>query len=61
MCAWASVSQFLPHDSAALEFQVLMSMQMDAYLKKEHPFCLGGGTGRGVWGVGGGSGGSSPK
>jgi len=26
-----------------------------------YPFCLGGGTGRGVWGVGGGSGGSSPK
>ena len=26
-----------------------------------YPFCLGGGTGRGGWGVGGGSGGSSPK
>jgi hypothetical protein len=25
------------------------------------PFCLGGGTGRGVWWVGGGSGGSSPR
>jgi hypothetical protein len=35
-CARASVSQFLPHNSATLEFQVLMSMQMDAYLGKEH-------------------------
>ena len=35
MCAWASVSQFLPHNSATLQFQVLMNMQMDAYLKKE--------------------------
>jgi len=35
MCAWASVSQFSPHNSATLQFQVLMSMQMDAYLKKE--------------------------
>jgi len=26
---------FLPHNSATLQFQVLMSMQMDAYLKKE--------------------------
>ena len=25
----------LPHNSATLQFQVLMSMQMDAYLKKE--------------------------
>jgi hypothetical protein len=35
MCAWASVSQFLPHNSATLQFQVLMSMQMDACLIKE--------------------------
>ena len=35
MCAWASVSQFSPHNSATLQFQVLMSMQMDAYLEKE--------------------------
>jgi len=34
-CAWAPVSQFLPHNSATLQFQVLMSMQMDVYLKKE--------------------------
>ena len=26
-----------------------------------YPFCLGGGTGRGVWGVGGGSGGSHSR
>jgi hypothetical protein len=30
-----SVSEFLPHTSATLRFQVLTSMQMDAYLKKE--------------------------
>jgi len=43
-----------------------MSMQMDAYLKKErignwYPFCPGGGTGRGISGGGGGAGGLSPK
>jgi hypothetical protein len=45
MCAWASVSQFLPHNSATLQFQVLMSMQMDAEFRKEHIgtfFCLVG-------------------
>ena len=54
----------LPHNSATLQFQLLMSMQMDAEFKQEqigNPSYLGGGTGRGVWGVGGGSGGSSPK
>jgi len=35
MCAWASVSQVLPHNSATLQFQVLMGMQMDVFLKKE--------------------------
>jgi hypothetical protein len=58
------VSQFLPHNSATLQFQVLMSLQMDAELKEGadwYPFCLGGGTGRGVWGVGGPSGVSTPK
>ena len=34
MCAWASMSQFLPHNSETLQFQVL-SMQMDAKSKKE--------------------------
>jgi hypothetical protein len=34
MCAWASLSQFLPHNSATLQFQVL-SMQMDAKFIKE--------------------------
>ena len=41
-----------------------MSMQMDAEFKKEQNgtlFCLGGGIGRGVWGVGGPSGVSTPK
>ena len=36
MCAWASAPQFLPHNSAKLQFQVLMSMQMDAEFEKEH-------------------------
>jgi len=35
MSVWASVSQFLPHNSATFEFQVLMSMQMDAKFNKE--------------------------
>jgi hypothetical protein len=34
MCAWASVSQLLPHNSATLQFQILMSMQMDTELKR---------------------------
>ena len=34
-CAQVSVSQFLLHISAALQFQVLMNMQMDAEFKKE--------------------------
>jgi hypothetical protein len=33
-CAWASVNQFLSHNSV-LHFQVLMGMQMDAEIKKE--------------------------
>ena len=35
MCAWTSVSQFLPHNPATLLFQILMGMQMDEELKKE--------------------------
>ena len=35
VCMGGRVSQFLPHNSATLQFQVLMSMQMVAYLKKE--------------------------
>ena len=35
MCAWASVSQSLPHNSATFQFQLLESMQMDAEYKKE--------------------------
>jgi len=34
MCAWASVFQFLTHNSATVQFKVLMSIQMDAYFKK---------------------------
>jgi hypothetical protein len=33
MWAWASVSQFLTHNSTTVQFQVLMCMQMDAYSK----------------------------
>jgi hypothetical protein len=35
MCAWASVSQFLPHNSVPLQLHILVSMQMDAEFKKE--------------------------
>ena len=34
VCMGVRISVF-PHNSATLQFQVLMSMQMDAYLKKE--------------------------
>ena len=61
-CAWASVSQFLPHNSATLQSQVLMSMQMDAHLKKEQIGTLFVRVGApGVLGRGGGGGGPSPK
>jgi len=33
--AWASISHFLPHNSATFQFKVLMSMQIDTYLKME--------------------------
>ena len=64
MCARASASQFLPHNSAALQFQALVSMQMHAAFLDEKigkPICLGWGTGWWSGGVGGASGGSSPK
>ena len=35
MCAWASASQFLPHNSATLQLQVLKIMQMDVEFEKE--------------------------
>jgi len=35
VCMGVCISVFLPHNSATVQFQVLMSMQMDAYLKKE--------------------------
>ena len=64
MCAWASVSQFLPHNSATLQFQVLISMQMDAYLKKEQIVTLFVWVGAPEGGVGGwvvGQGGPAQK
>ena len=54
MCAWASVSQFLPHNSATHQFQVLMSMQMDAYLRKEQIGTLFVWVGHWKGGLGGG-------
>ena len=51
MCACVSVSQFLPHNSATLQLQVLMSMQMNAAFDKEQILLVWVGTGRGVWGV----------
>ena len=62
MCASASVSQVLPRDSATI--QVLMSMQMDAYLKKEQIgtlFVRVGALGDGYWGGDGGRGPPSQK
>jgi len=58
-----SVYQFLPHDSASLQFQVLIRMQMDAYLKKEqiNTLFVWVGALEGGGGLGGGSGGSSLK
>jgi len=52
MCAWAFVSQFLPHNSATLQFQILMSMQMDAKFKTEQIgtlFVWVGALGDGYW------------
>ena len=34
-CVHGPVSQSLPHNSATVQFQVLVSMQMDAEFKKE--------------------------
>jgi hypothetical protein len=56
MCAWASVSQFLPHNSAPLQLHILVSMQMDAEFEKEQIgtlFVPGGAVFGGVGGVGG--------
>jgi len=62
-CAWASVSQFLPHNSTTLQFKVLMGMQMDAFLKNEQIGTLFVWVGALEGGLGGGgpSGVSIPK
>jgi len=59
MCAWASVSQFLSHDSATLQFQVLMRVQVDAEFKKEQigTLFVWWGHWKGSWGGGGPQGG----
>jgi len=56
MCAWAYVSQFLPHNPATSQLWVLMSMQMDAEFKKEQIGTLFVWVGAldGGWGGGGG-------
>eukprot|EP00983_Pelagomonas_calceolata_P066070 1148859-Pelagomonas_calceolata.AAC.4 len=33
--AWASAAQFLPHNSAATQYFIALSMQIDAKLKEE--------------------------
>jgi len=56
MCARASVSQVSPHKSATVQFQVLMSMQMDVEVKKEQIgalSCLVGALEGGLGGFGG--------
>ena len=52
MRAWASVSQFLPHNSVPLQLQIWVSMQMDAEFKKEQNgtlFVPGGAVLGGGW------------
>jgi hypothetical protein len=46
MCAWASVSQLLPHNSATIQFHVLVSMQVGCRIWKGADWypCLGWGT-----------------
>jgi len=64
MCAWAYVSQCLPHNPATLQLQVLTSMQMGAYLKKEQIgtlYVLVGATEGGFRGWGGGAGGPAQE
>jgi len=52
MCARASVSHFLPHNSVPLQLHILVSMQMDAEFKKEQNGTLfvPGGAVLGGWG-----------
>ena len=64
MCARASVSQFLPQNFTKLQFQILMSMQMDAKLIEEQIgtlFVWVGALEGGFGGGGGPSGVSTPK
>jgi hypothetical protein len=52
MCAWASVSQFLPYNAVPLQLHILVSMQMDAEIKKEQNgtlFVPGGAALGGGW------------
>ena len=53
VCMGGRVSQFLPHNSATLQFQVLMSKQMDAYLEKEQIVHFLSGWGHRKAGLGG--------
>ena len=50
----ASAFQFLPHNSAASQSMVVVSMQMDAYLKKEQIGTLFVWVGHWKGGLGGG-------
>ena len=53
MCAWGFVSEFLPYNSATLVSGLGEYADGCRSQKGWYPFCLVGGTGRGVWGVGG--------
>jgi len=56
MCAWASASQFLSHNSATIQFQVVVIMQMDAKIEKEQIGTLSVWVGALEGGFGGGGG-----
>jgi len=57
MCAWASVSQFLPHNSAPLQLHILVSMDAEIKMGQNGTLfvpegaVLGGGGGGGSFWV----------
>jgi hypothetical protein len=63
MYARAPASQFLPHNSSASQSMFVVSMQMDAYLKRSRlvPFLSKWGHGKWFLGGGGGAGGARPN
>ena len=56
MYARAPASQFLPHNSSASQSMFVVSMQMDAYLKRSRLVPFLSKWGHGKWFLGGGGG-----